>query len=88
MSTETTLKFKYRLVSRPDPLTGKPLQIRVGLEDRMAVPRRHRVSLDRLGEVARAARLAERRAARAWNAQHHNVVWPPFLPDEEGGRRV
>ena len=82
------MKLKYRLVKRPDPLTGRPVEIRVGVEDRVAVPRRHRVSLDRLGPQARANRLAERRAARAWNAQHHRVAWPPYLPaEEEAGQR-
>ena len=81
------MKLKYRIVKRPDPLTGRPVEIRVGLEDRMAVPRRHRVSLDRLGSQARANRLAERRAARSWNEQHHRVAWPPCLPEEEAGQR-
>ena len=81
------MKLKYRIVKRPDPQTGKVVEIRVGLEDRVAVPRRHRVSLDRLGSEARANRLAERRAARAWNAQHHRVEWPPLLPEEGEGQR-
>ena len=76
------MKLKYRTVQRPDPMTGKPTTIRVGLDDRFAVPRRHRVSLDRVGPEARANRLAERRAARAWNLQHHRQVWPPYLPEE------
>ena len=79
------MKLKYRIVKRPDPLTGRQVEIRVGIEDRVAVPRRHRVSLDRLGSQARANRLAERRAARSWNAQHHQVTWPPYLPGEEAG---
>lgn len=75
--------MRYRLVQKPDPLTGRTVQIRVGLDDRVAVPRRHRVALSRLGSVAAENRMAERRAARAWNQQHHRVLWPPFLRGEE-----
>lgn len=76
------MKLKYRIVKRPDPLTGKETMIRVGLEDRVAVPRRHRVSLERMGPEARENRMAERRAARSWNLQHHKRDWPPLLPTE------